>query len=95
MQQFPLTLTYARTDYKVQDQMMLQGSVVDLQRPARDNPPSASLYIQLSRVSSLDMTFILTSFDVTELCGPLSDELLAELVWEEEMARKTKRLYDM
>jgi len=41
------------------------------------------------------MVFILRPFDISELCAPLSEELLAELAWEEEMARNTKRLYDM
>jgi len=41
------------------------------------------------------MVFILRPFDPAELRRPLSDELLAELAWEEEMAEKTKRLYDM
>ena len=95
MQQFPLTPAYARTDYKVQGQTMLQGAVLDLQRPARGNPPSASPYVQLSRVTSLDMAFILRPFDINELRAPLSDALLAELAWEEEMARKTKHLYGM
>ena len=53
------------------------------------------LYVQLSRVPSLDMVFILRPFDAAELRRPLSDELLAELAWEEEMAEKTKRLYGM
>ena len=56
---------------------------------------SASPYVQLSRVPTLGMVFILRPFDSAELRRPLSDELLAELAWEDEMAEKTKRLYDM
>jgi hypothetical protein len=41
------------------------------------------------------MVFILRPFDPAGLRRPLSDELLAELAWEEEMAEKTKRLYAM
>jgi len=41
------------------------------------------------------MVFILRPFDAAELRRPLSDELLAELACEEEMAEKTKRLYGM
>ena len=36
---------------------------------------------------------ILLPQDITELRRPLSDELLAELAWEDEMAEKIKRLY--
>jgi hypothetical protein len=95
LEQFALTLAYARTDFKAQDQTMLHGALLDLQRPARGKTPSTSPHIQLSRVTSLDMVFILKPFDITELHAPLSDELLAELAWEEEMASNTKRLYDM
>ena len=95
LEQFALTLAYARTDFKAQGQTMLHGAVLDLQRPARGKTPSTSPYVQLSRVTSLDMVFILRPFDIAELRAPLSDELLAELAWEEEMAENTKRLYDM
>jgi hypothetical protein len=36
---------------------------------------------------------ILRPFDIAEPRAPLSDELLAELAWAEEIARKTNRLY--
>ena len=74
---------------------MLHGAVPDLQRPAWGKTPSTSSYVQLSRVTSLAMLFILRPFDIAELRTPLSDELLAELAWEEEMACDTQRLYDM
>ena len=95
LEQFAFTLAYARTDFKAQGQTMLHGAVLDLQRPGRGKTPSTSPYVQLSRVTSLDMVFILRPFDIAELRAPLSDELLAELAWEEEMACNTKRLYDM
>jgi len=41
------------------------------------------------------MVFILRPFDSAELHRPLSDELLVELAWEDEMAEKTKHLYGM
>ena len=95
LEQFPLTLAYACTDFKVQGQTMLRGAVLDLQRPAQGKTPSTSPYVQLSRVTSLDMVFILRPFDIAELRTPLSNEVLVELAWEEEMACNTKRLYDM
>ena len=57
--------------------------------------PSTSPYVQLSGVTSLGKLFILRPFDIAELRTLLSDELLAELAWEEEMACSTKRQYDM
>jgi len=95
LEQFALTLAYARTDFKAQGQTMLDGAVLDIQKPARGPSASASAYVQLSRVPSLDMVYILRPFDRAELRRPLSYELLAELAWEEEMAEKTKRLYGM
>ena len=52
-------------------------------------------HVQLAWVPSLDMVFILRPFGSAELRRPLSDKLLAELAWEDEMAEKTKRLYGM
>src|SRR5436190_15684366 len=95
LEQFTLTLAYASTDYKAQGQTMSCGALLDIQRPARGPSASASPYVQLSRVPSLDMVFILRPFDAAELLKPLSDELLVELACEEEMAEKTKRLYGM
>ena len=57
--------------------------------------PSTSPYVQLSCVTSLATLFILRPFDIAELRTPLSDELLPELAWKEEMVCNTKRLYDM
>jgi hypothetical protein len=56
---------------------------------------SASRYVQISRVTSLDMVFILQPFDIAELRAPLCGELLAELAWEEEIVSNTKRMYDI
>ena len=45
---------------------------------------------------SLHLTcYSFLDLDIAELRTPLSDELLAELAWEEEMVCNTKRLYDM
>ena len=96
LEQFALTLAYTRTDFKAQGRTMLHGAVLDIQRPARGTTPSSSPYVQLSRVTSIDMVFILRPFDIAELRAFLSDELLAELAWErKEMACNTKRLYNM
>ena len=46
-------------------------------------------------VTSFDMLFILRPFDIAEWHTPLSNKLLVELPWEDEMAEKTKRLYGM
>lgn len=70
LQQFALTLAYACTDFKAQGQTMLHAAILDIQRSARETTPSASPYVQLSRVTSLDMVFILRPFDATELCDP-------------------------
>ena len=75
--------------------MMLHGAVLVLQRPVQEVIPSALPYIQLLRVTSLDMVFILRPFDIAELRTPLSEELLMELAWEKEIACNTKRLYNI
>src|SRR5579859_7222564 len=92
-EQFTLTLLYAGTGFKAQGQTMLHGTAPNIQRPALGMTPSASLYLQLSRVTSLHIVLILGPFDIAELRTPLSDELFAELVWEEEIACNTKCLY--
>jgi len=74
---------------------MLHGAVPDLQRPAQGEGAIDIALVQFSRVASLGMLFILRPFDIAELRTLLSDELLAELAWEEEMACSTKRQYDM
>ena len=94
-EQFALTLAYARIDFKVQGQTLSHGALLDIQNPPRGSRSSASPYVQLSRVSSLDMAFILRPFDHAELRTPLSNELLTELAWEEEMAKNTTRLYNI
>jgi uncharacterized protein (DUF2249 family) len=53
----------------------------------------ASLYIQLSQVRSLQELSIIGDFDPTELWAPLSDDLIKELEWEEEMDQMTKEKY--
>ena len=74
---------------------MLHGAVPDLQRSAQGEGAIDIALVQFSRVASLGMLFILRPFDIAELRTPLSDELLADLAWEEEMACSTKRQYDM
>ena len=84
-----------RTPLTERDNPSYFASAFPTIRPAQGPSASASPYVQLSRVPSLGMVFILMPFDSAELRSPLSDELLAELAWEDEMAEKTKRLYGM
>jgi hypothetical protein len=95
LEQFALTLVYARIDFKAQGQTTLHRAVLDIQRPARGTTPSASLDVQLSCVASLDIVFILRPFDIAELRAPLSDKLYSELAWEAEITCYSKCLYDM
>ena len=53
------------TNFKVPTQMMLLGAALDIQSPARGTTPSASPYVQLLRVPSLDMVFILRHCGIT------------------------------
>jgi hypothetical protein len=87
IQQFPVTLAYAMTDYKCQGKS-LEYIIVDLKRPS-GHAPSTSAYVQLSRPTSLDRVSILRPFHIDELTAPLPQELIEELRWQEAMAEKT------
>jgi hypothetical protein len=91
--QFPVTLAYAITDYKCQGETYHDGLQTDLQKPLTGTTEAASLYVQLSRVRSLQLLSIMRDFDPAELRKPLSDDLIRELEWE-EMDEMTKRKYD-
>jgi uncharacterized protein (DUF2249 family) len=73
----------------------------DLLRRVADGPPkpltgstaAASLYVQLSRVQSLQQLSIMRDFDAAELQIPLSQELVGELEWEEQMDKATVEKY--
>jgi hypothetical protein len=93
LRQFPVTVAYAITDYKCQGKTYFKGMLCDLQRPKTGSPPSASLYVQISRVPSIQLLSVIRPFDASELHKPLSPELLNELEWQAEMAEKTAALY--
>ncbi len=92
MEQFPVTLAYAITDYKCQAKT-LHSIISDLQKPSGFGSggftPSTSAYVQLSRATTLDRVSIMRPFDESELSLPLDPELIKELEWQEEMAKAT------
>jgi hypothetical protein len=80
--QFPVTLTFAITDFKCQGQTY-DRVIVDIRKPhGRGRLPAASAYVQLSRAKSLKGVSILRPFDASELRKPLGQGLLDELEWE-------------
>lgn len=93
LRQFPVTVGYAITDFKCQGQTF-DWVRVDLKKPPTGFSPAMSPYVQLSRVKHLDHLSIMRPFTKEELCSALPDELLKELEWEEEMARKTMAVYE-
>jgi hypothetical protein len=92
-QQFGVTLAYVITDYKCQGETYYDGLLTDLQRPLIGNTEAASLYVQLSRVQSLQQLSIMRDFDPDELREPISDDLNRELEWEEDMDETTAEKY--
>ena len=90
--QFPVTLAYAITDFKCQGQTF-NWVLCDIEKPRAGPSPATSAYVQLSRVRSLQCVSIMRPFNVDELSTPLPPELLEELQWEKEMARKTSAVY--
>ena len=91
--QFPVTLAYAITDYKCQGETYFDGLLTDLRKPLTGSTEAASLYVQLSRVQSLQQLSIMRDFDPAELCTPLPENLMNELEWEEHMDKITKEKY--
>ena len=93
LEQFPVTLAYAMTDYKCQGKTF-KYVVVDLKTPSGPGSSSpTSAYIQLSRATALDRVSIMRPFDAKDLCEPLPQELVDELRWQEEMAERTALIY--
>jgi hypothetical protein len=90
--QFHAILAYSITDYKCQGQTY-RYALLDLKRPERGCPPAASLYVQLSRVRTLEGISIMRGFDASELSVPLSDALIEELDWEREKYEETLCAY--
>jgi ATP-dependent DNA helicase PIF1 len=91
--QFPVTLAYAITDYKCQGETYYDGLLTDLRKPLTGSTAAASLYVQLSRVQSLQQLSIMRDFDAAELRIPLSKDLIGELEWEEQMDKVTAQKY--
>jgi uncharacterized protein (DUF2249 family) len=54
---------------------------------------AASLYVQLSRVQSLQQLSIMRDFDPAELRIPLPQDLIDEMNWEERMDKVTAEKY--
>lgn len=95
MQQFPVTLAYAITDYKCQAKTF-HSIIGDIQRPSGSGSglsPSTSAYVQLSRATRLDRVSIMRPFDEKELSYPIDSELEEELRWQEDMAKTTLRMH--
>jgi hypothetical protein len=88
-----VTLAYAITDYKCQGETYCDSLLADLRTPLTGSTEAASLYVQLSRVQSLQHLSILRDFDAEELRKPLSEDLLKELEWEKKMDRITSEKY--
>jgi len=91
--QFPVTLAYAITDYKCQGETYFKGLLTDLRKPLTGSTEAASLYVQLSRVQSLQRLSIMRDFDPAELRVPLPTDLIIELEWEEQMDKMTTDNY--
>ena len=93
LEQFPVTLAYAITDYKCQGKTF-KSVIIDLKTPSGPGSSSPmSAYVQLSRATALDRISIIRPFNEKDLCEPLSQELVEELQWQEEMARSTTNIY--
>ena len=90
--QFVATLAYAITDYNCQG-ATYDSLLLDLRKPLTGSTEAASLYIQLSRIESLQQLSITRSFDPEELRKPLPAELLKELEWEAQMDEDTRLRY--
>jgi len=90
---FAVTLAYAITDYKCQCDTYVDGLLSDLRKPLTGSTEAASLYVQLSRIQSLQQLSIMRSFDPEELRKPLPTELLKELEWEAKMDQDTRHIY--
>ena len=91
--QFPVTLAYAITDYKSQGETYSNGLLTDLCKPLTGSTQAASLYVQLSRVQTIQQLSIMRDFDPEELRKPLPHDLIKELEWQQEMNERTREKY--
>jgi len=67
--------------------------LTDLRKPLTGSTKAASLYVQLSRVQSLQHLSIMRDFDPAELRILLPENLIDELKWEEQMDKMTTNTY--
>ena len=91
--QFAATLAYAITDYKAPGSTYIEPILVDLKRPDKGGSSYALVYVQLSRVTTLDHIFNMRPFNGEDIRTPLTPELQLELAWQEDMATITKERY--
>jgi len=89
MTQYPVTSAYSITDYKSQGGTF-PFVIADIAKPYTGFSANTSAYVQLSRATSLNRVSILRAFTREELTEPLPSDLVAELEWHREMAKKTK-----
>jgi hypothetical protein len=83
---------YAIIDYKYQDDTCHYGVCLDLIKPTIRGLPYASAYVQLLRAKHLNhILILLRPFDPEDLREPLSEDLLLELKWQEEMDLQTMK----
>ena len=92
LEQFPVTLAYAISDYKCQGQSY-DCLRVDIKKPNTGNASVMSPYVQLSRSRSLQGLSILRPFDPDDLRAPIPEELSAELEWEQKMSDRMAEIY--
>ena len=76
--QFPLTLAYASTIYKVQGKT-LKKIIIDLKKPTYSKYHDAFIYVALSRVKSIEDILILRDFDKAILKRKVSQDLIIEM----------------
>ena len=86
--QFPISLTYAITDYKCQGQTF-NWVIVDLKKPSGPCP-SASPYVQLSHARTRNRLSILRPFSLDELLTPLPEALQLELNGKRRRPKRPK-----
>ena len=91
--QFPGTLAYAITDYKSQGETYSNGLLTDLCKPSTGSTQAASLYVQLSRIQTIQQLSIMRDFDPEELRKPLPHDLIEKLEWEQEMDETMRKKY--
>lgn len=95
LQQFPVTLAYAMTDFKCQGRTF-HGVIVDIKKPTgrgAHSSPATSAYVQLSRSKTRSQVSIIRPFNEKDLREKLPQELQDELDWQEAMAERTTRIY--